>query len=141
MAVAAVISVNAQRGPMGAGGVPGGGMMLGGSDLESSWAAISFDLGASDEAMIAIRKLYQDEWRAVAQLREQMSDMDTDGRRAAMSRAQESHAALLEEAKAHLTAEQALKLDEWRQQQTSRRQQWQRRGPAGGGGGEGRRGR
>ncbi len=144
MALAAVISVNAQRGPMGGGGAPGGvmalGMMLDGSNVESSWAVISFDVGASDEAVIAIRKLYQNEWDAVAQLRNQMSVMDMDGRREAMSHAQESHAALLVEAKAHLTTEQALKLDEWRQEQANRRQQWQRRALTGGGGG-GRRGR
>ena len=138
MALAAVISVNAQRGPMG-GGRPDRGpgpapMVFGVSGLESSWAVLSFDLDASDEVLAEIRKLYQDEWDAVAQLRERMSDLDVDGRREAMSQMQESHAALIEEAKQFLTSEQAKRLDEWHQAQASRRQQWpQQRGAMGAG--------
>ena len=130
MALAVVVSVNAQRGPMG-GGPPGGrpqGMPNFGGGLESSWAAISFEIQASDEALVKIRKLYKDEYDAVELLRQKMGDMEPEGRRSAMEQIQESHTALLEDAKAHLTAEQAAALDKWHQDQMNRRPQWSGRG-------------
>ena len=101
--------------------------------VHGSWAFVSFELDVSDEKLVELRKVYQENWEATKASLKGLADAEPDARRELMQGMMESQRELREKVKAALTDEQGAKLDKWYDQQ---RQQSMRGGgsrPRGGG--------
>ena len=134
--VAAVLQAQGPGRPqMPPGGGPPGGFQAFGMRMMveraalGSWAFVSFELGVSDEKLVELRKVYQENWKVTRASLEKLQGGESGAGREIMQGVMESQRELRESVKAALTDEQGEKLDEWYEQQ---RQQSMRGAPGGG---------
>lgn len=109
-------------GPGGMGSPPAGMMVMQILPLESQWAQISFGMDVSDDALIKVRKAFQDTWnkrKAIMDKAQNVGD-DADARRAMRTDLENLKKELDTKLKGILTTKQLEELAKWEKENQSR---------------------
>ncbi len=116
----------------GMGAPPAGMMVMQILPLESMWAQISFEIDATDDALIKARKAFQDTWtkRKAMMEKAQSAGDDADARRAMRTDLEKLKSELDTKLKGILTSKQIEELTKWEKENQRRFQM--RQGTGGG---------